>query len=385
MTQQATNNNNISNELNAIFENAAVVLMLIDKNGKTLNINKTGLQMIRKKREDVIGKLTGEVFSCINAVRNGQIVCGHTEACKSCTIRQQLNATIDQGTHQYKEEGTIIVYQEDGNPKLINLLVSTSNINIENDEFILLTIEDISKIKEQQQQLKILNEDKDKFLSILSHDLRNPYNSLIGLTELLLEHGENYPKEKRIKILQSIFSVAKNSYELLDELLAWAKSQSGKTQFEPHDILISDIYSTVFNTIQHAADLKNINIKLENKDNSTIYADDKMLRTILRNLTSNAIKFSEKNAKITIIAQSTPTHTTITVKDEGTGIPKERLNHLFDITLVESWPGTDGEKGSGLGLILCKEFIEKHHGTITVTSELNKGSEFTFILPKEKN
>ncbi len=385
MTQSISINNNTSNELNAIFENAAVVLILMDKDGRTLNINKAGLQMIRKPRQDVIGRLTGEVFSCINAIRNNKIVCGKTEACKHCTIRQQLNASIDHGAHQFKEEGTINVFQEDNSQLLINLLVSTSNVNINNDEYILLTIDDISKIKKQEEELKRLNEHKDKFLSILSHDLRNPFNSLIGFTEILLNHWQEYPKEKTDKILNSLLSVEKNAYSLLNDLLSWAKSQSGQIQFEPQNIPVTEIFNSVLSTIQHAADLKEIKIQLENKDNSSIFADSKMLSTILRNLTSNAIKFTEKGKKITIIAQSTPTKTSITVKDEGTGIPEEKIDHLFDITQVESRPGTDGEKGSGLGLILCKEFIDKHHGTINVTSKIGQGSEFTFTFPQEKN
>lgn len=375
----------LSNELNAIFENADVVLMLVDTQGRVVNINPAGLDLIRKEKKYVIGKQNGEVFSCINAFKNGKPVCGNTKACRDCTVRHQINTALTDKTRQEKEDGKLTVFDNEGNKKVLNLLVSTSNISINEEDFMLLTIDEVSKIKQQEEQLKLLNDDKNKFLSILSHDLRSPYNSFIGFTEILLKSWRTMPPEKVDKILSSLLNVSRNSYELLNDLLSWAKSQSGKTQFQPQEIKFSEVFENVNNALQYTAELKHIKLKLINSKNCIVYADTKMLSTILRNLMSNAIKFSEKESSIIIETKETASDVTVSITDEGTGISEETQAHLFDISRVSSTPGTDGEKGSGLGLLLCKEFVEKHKGKISVTSRLGHGSTFSFTLPNKKH
>lgn len=371
----------LSNELSAIFENADVVLILVDRKGRVVNINQAGLDMIKKDKNLIIGKQNGEVFSCINAYRDGRAVCGNTNNCKDCTVRQQINTGLIKNVRQKKEDGKLTVFDDNGKSQVIHLLVSTSNITIDDEEYMLLTIDEVSRIKKQEEELKRLNQDKDKFLSILSHDLRSPYNSFIGFTEILLDRWKTMPPEQVDKILSSLLSVSKNSYELLDDLLSWAKSQSGKTQFEPQINECTTIYESVLKSIQYSAELKQLNMQFIAKDGCKVYADAKMLGTILRNLLSNAVKFSERGKNITTEIKNTYHETIITVNDEGTGIPADIQEHLFSLTLVSSSPGTDGEKGSGLGLLLCKEFVEKHQGTISVSSELGVGSTFTIVLP----
>ena len=383
MDQKQTITPHLSNELNAIFENAAVMLVLVDKQGRIININSAGLSLIKKEKDQVIGKQNGEVFSCINAIQDGVSVCGHTENCKNCTVRQQINKSLQGIKLQEKENGKLTIFDKNGKHKVIHLLVSISNINIDDKEYMLLTIDEITKIKKQEEELKRINQDKNKFLSILSHDLRSPYNSFIGFTEILLKSWRTMPPEKVDKILRTLLSVSKSSYELLDDLLIWAKSQSGKIQFEPEILDCQKIFDSVYQSIKYSADLKQLDIQLDAAGNCKILADAKMLSTILRNLLSNAIKFSEKEKKIIVEIRKQEEKTSISVIDHGVGIAKSNLDHLFDITRVSSSQGTDGEKGTGLGLLLCKEFVDTHKGKILVTSKLGQGSTFTFTLPNK--
>jgi PAS domain S-box-containing protein len=236
-------------------------------------------------------------------------------------------------------------------------------------------------LKENEVKLLQLNVDKDRFISILSHDLRSPFNALIGLSEVLKEDLRKLPMDEIEEIVTSINNSIRNTYNLLEEILMWAKAQQGKTPFNPKYLNFRDICNSTLETLDANARAKNIRINFLAEDGVNVFAEEEMLKIVLRNLVSNAIKFSNNGGLITILCEQTPSEVTISVADNGIGIKFDDLLKLFDISQVITTRGTSDEPGSGLGLLLCKAFVEKHGGKIWVESEPGTGSNFKFTLP----
>jgi signal transduction histidine kinase/Tfp pilus assembly protein PilF len=247
-------------------------------------------------------------------------------------------------------------------------------------------IEEVDKsnklLKESEDNLKILNATKDKFFSIIAHDLRNPFNALHGLTQHLLNNFDNFDSEEIKESIEIIYNSADDLLELLENLLHWSRTQRGKMEFTPAEVNISEIISKIFNLLKMNAEKKDINLINEIDHEKVIIGDKDMLTAILRNLISNAIKFSYNNSFIRISSKDYADYTEFSVMDNGVGISSENIKKLFRIDVHHSTTGTSDEQGSGLGLILCREFVEKHNGKIWVESEINKGSTFKFTVPK---
>ena len=237
-------------------------------------------------------------------------------------------------------------------------------------------------LKESEKKLLQLNSDKDRFISILGHDLISPFNMLLGYSNLLLEDLRKLEIDDIESQLHHINSAAKNTYDLLEDLLMWARTQSGKIPFHPQNVSFTDICTETFKALYPVADFKKIRINYSSTDKITVFADIDMLKTILRNLVSNAIKFTNRQGAISITAEEISGEMTISVSDTGVGIEHDRISTLFDLSEVISTAGTAEEKGTGLGLLLCREFVEKHKGKIWVESEKGKGSNFKFTLPR---
>jgi signal transduction histidine kinase len=240
-------------------------------------------------------------------------------------------------------------------------------------------------LKASEQKLKIANATKDKFFSIIAHDLRSPFNHILGFSELLIEKVNSLKVSEREKYLGIINSSAKNTLALLDNLLNWAKSQTGQINFNPEKQVSSSICKEIIELLNPRAKNKNILLNYFESEEIIVFADPNMIKSILRNLISNAIKFTNSNGKIDIIALQNDNFIEIAVSDNGVGMNEETRNKLFSLETNETTIGTANEKGSGLGLILCKEFVEKHGGKIWVESELGKGSVFKFTLPLNKS
>jgi PAS domain S-box-containing protein len=236
-------------------------------------------------------------------------------------------------------------------------------------------------LRENEKQLIRLNADKDMFISILGHDLKSPFTSLLGLSGALLEDFNKLNNDEIVYYLNHINKAAQNTYNLLENLLNWTRAQSGKIPFNPQIISFDNICNNTIAVLFPGADAKSITINYNAADITEVFADIDMVKTILRNLVSNAIKFTNKNGVINISTIKTQRGTTISVSDNGIGIEPDNLAKLFDISQVLSTTGTSEETGTGLGLLLCKEFVEKHGGKIWVESEIGKGSIFYFSLP----
>lgn len=237
------------------------------------------------------------------------------------------------------------------------------------------------EISELNLKLYHLNNTKDKFFSIIAHDLRSPFNAIIGFSDILTEQirEKNYENIEEYAVI--IQKSSERTMDLLKNLLDWARLQTGKMEFIAVDFLLNDIVSETIELLNDAAAQKSIQIMNSINQEITIHADKSMMGTILRNLISNAIKFSNPEGKITVSTEKKENDLVLLVRDNGIGISKADQLRMFKIEENFSQKGTQNEKGTGLGLILCKEFIEKYGGKIWVESEEGEGSTFYFTLP----
>ncbi|MBI9039948.1 PAS domain-containing sensor histidine kinase [Lutibacter sp.] len=237
---------------------------------------------------------------------------------------------------------------------------------------------------DSERKLKELNATKDKLFSIIAHDLRGPFNTILGFSDLLINSTDTKEIEK-IKEFSSFINVtARNTLSLLDNLLHWGKVQTGQINFNPEKLMISSIIQNILETSRSNTIIKNIAINFIPSGAIEVFADQNMLETVLRNLISNAIKFTNLNGEISINTLQDKDFCEITISDNGVGMNAERCKQLFSIDINKTTKGTANEKGSGLGLVLCKEFVEKQGGIIWVESKEGHGSSFKFTLPLYK-
>lgn len=238
-------------------------------------------------------------------------------------------------------------------------------------------------IKTQNAELREINATKDKFFSIISHDLRSPFNGFLGLTKLIETDSPGMDKQEILDMVKTMNESAKNLYELLDNLLTWSRIQRGALDFQLDNCVLAFIVKQNINLLGDPAKQKNVELINNIKKNVQVFADLSMLNTVIRNLISNAIKFTRMNGRVTISSEDIDDFVVVVIEDTGIGMSSDLVSKLFKIEEKVSRPGTEGEPSTGLGLILCKEFIDKHGGKISVESEINKGSRFSFTLPKK--
>lgn len=238
------------------------------------------------------------------------------------------------------------------------------------------------RIEKQAEELAHSNASKDKFLSIIAHDLRNPFNAILGFSELLLNSDYEFTETEKQQFLKSINTSADHASKLLDNLLLWARSRMGKTEFEPQPVDLQGIAFECSEIAQAMADNKQLNLRQDFETAVIAYCDPAMIRTVILNLLTNAIKFTPKNGTITIAGKLVDDHVEVCVEDTGVGIAPDILKKLFKLNHHVVMPGTENEYGTGMGLLLCDEFIKKNNGKITVLSEENKGSRFCIELPR---
>ena len=237
------------------------------------------------------------------------------------------------------------------------------------------------KLKDREKQLSEANATKDKFFSIIAHDLRNPFNLLMGYSDINLQNLKAKKYDKMEEAGKIIKESAEQGYILLNNLLEWSQSQQGRLRFNPEHISFKEHVEKITSLLSNAAKEKHITINYNFKNDLKIYADKNMLETIIRNLISNAIKFTNHGGSITISAKEKKHNVVVKISDSGIGIDPGNIPKLFKTEENFTNYGTSGEKGSGLGLILCREFVEKHNGKIDVESEPGKGTTFRFTLP----
>ncbi|MBV5312720.1 MAG: hypothetical protein JZU47_05445 [Prolixibacteraceae bacterium] len=267
------------------------------------------------------------------------------------------------------------------NPEHIKLLNSNTNEFEKLKKLILKFFLQEELLKKNNAELKNNNVTKDKLFSIIAHDLKNPVGNILVISKLINSNLKNQEQENLAELIEMIGSQAEETLELLETLFDWAKSQTGQITHKPEILNLKTLIEQVIETHNPAAQLKDIVIESETSEEIKIFADQNMLNTILRNLTTNAIKFTYPKGRIRISAEQKTDNIEITVSDNGIGMDEKTIDSLFRIDTTHTAMGTADEKGTGLGLIICKEFIERHGGQIKIESKLGKGSKFIFNLP----
>jgi signal transduction histidine kinase len=237
------------------------------------------------------------------------------------------------------------------------------------------------KVRQQNLELQDLNATKDKFFSIISHDLKGPLNSLTSFSGLLINHTESLSKEDIQMLAKDLDKSVKNLFALLENLLEWSRSQTGNIEFKPEPFDLASLLEENAQLLKAQAQHKKINLVNESKDKLMVKAHRNSINTVVRNLISNAIKFTPEGGMILVGLKTRPNEVVVSVADDGVGISPQVLEKLFRIDTKHSTKGTADEKGTGLGLILCKDFVEKNGGQMGVESEVGKGSVFYFTLP----
>jgi PAS domain S-box-containing protein len=347
----------------ALSENSQDRITRYDRQHRYTYINKAGLDVIGGNSANALGKTPGEIG--LYDKEQSEMLDSAIE--KVFTSSQSLVAQYSLKILDGKAYYDIRLFPEFNDKNEVISVLGVSR--------------DITLIKETELKLLQLNADKDLFISILAHDLRNPFNSILGLSSMLLEDIQTMDRFTVEKYIEMINNISRKTFDLLEDLLLWKKSQSGKLEFKPRQTDFVKTCNETLEAMRANAQLKKISVSWATEGNVIIQADEDMLKVVLRNLVSNAIKFTNPGGHIFINRELTPSLLTVTVSDNGVGIAADRINNLFDISKIATTPGTENEKGTGLGLLLCKEFVEKHGGRIWVESIEGKGSDFKFTIP----
>ncbi len=240
------------------------------------------------------------------------------------------------------------------------------------------------QLRQREKELQNLNVTKDTLLSIISHDLKTPFFNIIGLGELLLNDFDSYDDKMKKELITNMVDSSRASHNLLDNLLNWTRIQTGKIIYDPVNANVKTIISEVIDFVSSQARNKEVNCSFKASEEITVFADNNMLQTIIRNLVTNAIKYTPRGGSVKVRATTKQDNAIIEVIDTGIGMSSEQLNELFVTKEMKSTPGTENEPGTGFGLILTKEFVEMNQGSIEVESAIGKGTIFRFNLPLVK-
>ena len=290
--------------------------------------------------------------------------------------------------------GRDITKQKKAEKQLREQAQNLQEVNVileERQEKIQQQSEEINKqsqiLKKANSQLEQLNATKNKFFSIIAHDLKNPFQAIFGFSELLLRNYGDFDEPQKMELLGMIKTSSESAYDLLENLLQWARTQTDRIKYNPANTNMGELIEQNITLSNPSAENKHITLVQEISCTRPAYADKNMINLVLRNLISNAIKFTNDGGVVTVqcsMDDKNKNMLSISVADTGIGIAEDNINKLFHIDEYFSTTGTAGEGGTGLGLIICKEFVEKNKGTISIHSELNVGTTFTFTLPAGK-
>ena len=364
------------------WDNAFDAMRLVNGEGIMLLVNEAFSRMVEKPREDLIGKDLSVVYQ---EEESGHIRSRFVERFE----REEIQDNIDR---------PLILH----NGKKVWFEASNTYLDTDRHGKLLLSIfrnitdrkkaeEDVRRFTEE---LKAINAAKDRFFSLISHDLRGPFQNLLGLSELILEELDTLSKGEIQEYMQSLHRTVRAQYSLLENMLSWARLQTRKVIVQPETLQLAEITKHVSAVMEPGIKKKHLRFQSEVADDIRLTTDRNMLISILQNLISNAVKFTPIGGHIFLSARAASEHQTdgenlkpvrrirIEVRDSGIGIDPEVARNIFDISSTYTRRGTDGEKGTGLGLVLCKEMTEMMGGTIHVDSQDGKGSTFVVNLPE---
>lgn len=361
--------------LNLILDSMPQMILYLDTELRFRYINKTYENYIEissneiygKKLQDIAGKTSIDLISSnLRHISKNEVVSFESSFEINGIEKHNINMIIPHYGTAQELKGYFIVITD------VTILRDREN-----------------KIRKQNEELLKSNATREKFFSIIAHDLKNPINALLGLSELLHNDLDQYDDKTRKEFISHFYESTLNIYKLLENLLVWSQSQTGEIKPKPFLVNIKSAIDDNLDLFSHVAQKKDIQINNEVTNDLQIYTDRDMLNTVIRNLLSNAVKFTRKNGEVSVSAKQISINglnsfLEISIKDTGVGIAPEKIEDLFDISKKQSTKGTNGESGTGLGLMLCKEFVEKCRGEIRVTSRLGIGCVFSFTVPNLK-
>lgn len=355
--------------ISSLLDSIPDIIFFKDQNGVYLGCNPPFAEFVGRSRGEIVGKTDYDLFDKEIADFFRKHDKSMLEVCKSQQNEEWI--TYPDGRKILIDTLKTPYCGQDGT--LIGLLGISRDITERKHA--------MDEIKIKNEELLKLNFEKDKFFSIIAHDLRSPFNSIIGYSDLLLEQVRNKDIEGIDEYAQIILKSSKSALDLLMNLMEWSRSQTGRIESKPEYFEIVSFIKK--NTLMYIdiAGQKSITIKYNLPNNLTVFADCNMINTVFRNLITNAIKFTMPGGEINISIMDKQNEIIFSVSDTGVGIPQNSIDKLFRIDQSYSTAGTNKEKGTGLGLILCKEFIEKHDGKIWVESSVGVGTTFNFSLP----
>lgn len=353
-------------ELKALFGSMQDLIIEFNAKGEYVKIAPTNESLLVLPAKDLLGKSLHDVFDTDTAGFFMNAIKECVETKKMVIIDYPLVLNSEQCWFQAR----------------ISYLTDNSVLYVANDNTIKKKAEE--HLRESEHRLIELNETKDKFFSIISHDLRSPFSVFLGLTEILAKDIDSLTKEEIRQLSYDLNQSAKKQFTLMTDLLDWARLQSGSFNHNSEVLSPNKEAAAVIELLEQTGKQKNVSLKNSIPEDISVYSDKNMLRLVLRNLVSNAIKFSNQQGFVEVSAIRNNGFVEISVEDNGIGIAKNNLDKLFRIDSRFSTKGTSNEQGTGLGLMLCKEIIEKHGGTIRVSSELGKGSRFIFTMPERE-
>jgi PAS domain S-box-containing protein len=367
-----------------IFDSLPDMVALIDLNNVIVKANKTMLTKLKVGDRGIVG------HACNNLMHNKGCAmenCPHLSMIRD--HKQHSIELFEPKFNSYLNITTTPIF--DSNNNLLGSLHIARDISIQKESEAQLT--------KYNSELKELNQSKDKFFSIVAHDLRSPFQGMLGFTDLILDELDTLTKDEIREYVQKVHDSSYSTFTLLENLLNWSRLQTGRMHFKPSNFNINDELSAIISLLASNAQSKKIRIFNQINRDYFVNADQQMVHSILLNLTTNAIKFSFNGSSVNFDAKVISmcedgssetddcenTYLEISVTDTGVGIAAEDIQKLFKIDGHFTFAGTANEQGAGLGLILVKEMAEKQGGKLTISSELNKGSVFSFTLPLAKN
>lgn len=335
-------------------------IILVHINGVIQFINKTGEEVFGYKNEEVVGR---DLSEFIGAEQYAIVIANFLRRMKGEKIDDyELSINTRKGAK-------------------IQAIIKAVVINYYGRKAVLSILIDVTKIKAFERSLVELNETKNKLLSIISHDLKGPFQGFLGVSDLLANQIESLDQEEIKTMALELNNSLHKQYQLLVEILNWTKLQNNGIHFEPLELNVKKEINNAIHGLESNAMRKEIKLLVDAADDAAITADPNMLQIVLRNLISNAIKFSFRGGEVKVESLSNNDGVSICVTDHGVGIDQDDFERLFNIKQRFSNDGTENEQGTGLGLIFCKEIVEKHNGSIKCVSELGHGSKFCLFFP----
>ncbi len=364
-------------KLEMAIETTEVGITITDPEGRIVYINPADARNHGYTVEEALGQ-SAKIFAPPDEKRHRSTPSSSTDPQPSIWKRERFNSRKDGSVFPVELISTKI-YAEDG-AYLGRVTVCSDITEYTEAQDALLAAH--HELQEKNAALQEMNASKDKFFSIISHDLRSPFTTLMGFAQMLEHNLDTYPPDEIRHRVNRIYTSAERLYTLLENLLTWSRLQRGLMAYEPEALPIQEVAADTLELFLSKAEEKQIRLTNTIWHDTHVYADHNMISTVIRNLVSNALKFTPEQGIVAVSAQHADNHVEIAVADTGTGIPHEDLSKLFRIDMQYTTFGTAGESGTGLGLVLCQELIEHNGGRIWVESQIERGTTFRFTLPR---